>query len=138
MIVAAGSKIAVVGGGIAGNTTAHILSRAHDVTIFERNDYLGGHTNTRILGSGRDRGTPVDTGFIVCNERNYPNFYKFLKQLGVDLQDSEMSFGFASEIDGLRYLGPSIREFLRLPYNILRPSLLALFLEQRRFGPHRS
>ena len=126
-MVAPGQKIAVIGGGISGNTAAHILSRSHDVTIFERNDYLGGHTNTRVISEGPDRGTAIDTGFIVCNERNYPNFYKLLEQLGVRLQNSEMSFGFASEIDGLRYLGPSFREFLRLPSSLLKPTLARLF-----------
>ena len=99
-------NILVVGGGIAGITAAYVLSRGHSVTLLERNGYVGGHTNTRTVCDPLMPELPVDTGFIVCNARNYPNFYRFLDQLGVERQDSDMSFGYFCEKTGLQYVGP--------------------------------
>ena len=127
-------RIAVVGGGISGIVAAHVLSREHDVTLFERNDYVGGHTNTRLVPDPKNEQLSIDTGFIVCNSRNYPNFYKFLDELGVMLHDSDMSFGFSCQKTGLQYLGPSIWEFLRAPTNLFNPKFCAMLLEQRRFN----
>ncbi len=127
-------KIVVVGGGVAGITAAYVLSRTHDVTLIERNDYLGGHTNTRVIADPQNPELSVDTGFIVCNRRNYPNFYRFLDQLGIQRQDSDMSFGFSCEKTGLQYMGPSIREFLRAPGNLLNPRFVSMLFEQRRFN----
>ena len=88
-------KIAVVGSGVAGLTAAYILNKLYDITVFEKNDYPGGHTHTIVIDKGPDRGTPVDTGFIVMNHRNYPLFTKLLDRLGVALRDSDMSFGYS-------------------------------------------
>lgn len=127
-------RIAIIGAGISGITAAHVLSRSHQVTLYEKNDYLGGHTNTRIIDGPIDAGLPVDTGFIVCNEKNYPNFYAFLRQLQVPLRDSEMSFGFYCEQSKLQYMGPRIKDFLRTPGNLLNPGFIRMLLEQRRFN----
>ena len=127
-------KIVVIGGGVAGITAAYVLSRAHDVTLVDRNDYLGGHTNTRVVADPQNPELSVDTGFIVCNPRNYPNFYRFLDQLGVPRQDSDMSFGFSCERMGLQYMGPSVLEFLKAPGNLLNPRFVSMILEQRRFN----
>lgn len=127
-------KILVVGGGIAGITAAHVLSRRHDVTLLERNQYLGGHTNTRVVQDPSNAELPVDTGFIVCNPRNYPNFFKFLAQLGIERQDSDMSFGFSCERTGLQYKGPSVAEFLQAPGNLLNPQFVGMLIEQFRFN----
>ncbi len=127
-------KIVVIGGGIAGITCAYVLSRAHEVTLIERNEYLGGHTNTRVVSDPTNPELPVDTGFIVCNSRNYPHFYTFLDQLGVKRQDSDMSFGFSCEKTGLQYMGPSVAEFLKAPGNLLNPRFVSMILEQRRFN----
>ena len=81
-------RIAVVGCGVSGLTAAWLLQRQHEVHLFEKNDYIGGHTRTLKVPNGPDAGTPVDTGFIVMNHRNYPNFTEVLKQLDVPLQDS--------------------------------------------------
>lgn len=126
--------IVVIGGGVAGVTAAYTLARRHRVTLLERNDYLGGHTNTRTVSDPLNPALPIDTGFIVCNPRNYPNFYRFLGQLGVQLQSSDMSFGFSCERTGLQYMGPSLREFLRAPGNLLNPQFLAMLVEQFRFN----
>jgi predicted NAD/FAD-binding protein len=128
------SGILVVGGGVAGITAAYVLSSKHRVTLLERNDYLGGHTNTRVVQDPLNEQLSVDTGFIVCNPRNYPNFYRFLDQIGVNRQDSDMSFGFSCEKTGLQYMGPSIAEFLRAPINLCSPKFLSMLLEQQRFN----
>ncbi len=127
-------KIAVVGGGVAGITAAYVLSRRHDVTLLEQNEYVGGHTNTRVVCDPKNPELAVDTGFIVCNPRNYPNFYKFLDQLGIKRQDSDMSFGFSCDQTGLQYMGPSVKEFLKAPGNLLNPQFVRMILEQRRFN----
>jgi predicted NAD/FAD-binding protein len=127
-------KIAVVGGGVAGITAAYVLSRQHDVTLLEQNDYVGGHTNTRVVCDPKNPELAVDTGFIVCNPRNYPNFYKFLDQLGIKRQDSDMSFGFSCDQTGLQYMGPSVKEFMKAPGNLLNPQFVRMILEQRRFN----
>ncbi len=127
-------KIAVVGGGVAGITAAYVLSRQHDVTLLEQNEYVGGHTNTRVVCDPKNPELAVDTGFIVCNPRNYPNFYKFLDQLGIKRQDSDMSFGFSCDQTGLQYMGPSVKEFLKAPGNLLNPQFVRMILEQRRFN----
>jgi predicted NAD/FAD-binding protein len=127
-------KILVIGGGVAGITAAYVLSRQHEVTLLERNEYLGGHTNTRVVNDPLNPELAVDTGFIVCNPRNYPGFYRFLDQLGIARQDSDMSFGFSCERSGLQYMGPSIAEFLKTPLNLLNPNFLKMILEQQRFN----
>jgi len=76
----------------------------------------------------------VDTGFIVCNPRNYPGFYRFLDQLGVERRDSDMSFGFRCERTRLGYVGPRLRQFLSSPANLLRPCFVRMLVEQRRFN----
>lgn len=124
----------MVGGGIAGITAAYVLSRQHHVTLLERNEYLGGHTNTRIVNDRRTPELSVDTGFIVCNPRNYTNFYRFLDQLGIKRQDSDMSFGFSCERSGLQYMGPSLKEFIAAPENLLNLKFLGMIAEQLRFN----
>ncbi len=134
MLVDKPLRIAVIGGGVAGITAAHVLSTKHYVTLMERNDYVGGHTNTRTVQDPLHPELPVDTGFIVCNPRNYPNFYRFLDQLGVKRQDSDMSFGFSCEKTGLQYMGPSVAEFLKAPGNLCNPRFVSMIVEQQRFN----
>ena len=75
-------KIAVVGSGVAGLPAAYLLNKKHDVTLIEKEDRVGGHTRTLTLSNGPDAGLPIDTGFIVMNLRNYPNFNRLLNELG--------------------------------------------------------
>jgi predicted NAD/FAD-binding protein len=89
---ASGRRIAVVGAGAAGLTAAWLLSRHHHVTIYEKNGWLGGHANTVDVACPEGP-VPVDTGFIVFNERNYPNFTALLAHLGVPAIDADMSLG---------------------------------------------
>ncbi len=128
------SKIAVIGAGIAGITAAFLLDKKYTVTLFESNESIGGHTNTRIIEGPVDEGVAIDTGFIVCNAQNYPNFYTFLNRLGVDLQNSDMSFGFYCEETGLNYVGPKLSEFVRVPGNFLRPQFCRMLLDRYRFN----
>ena len=126
-------KIAVIGAGVAGIAAAWLLSKRHEVTLLEQDDRLGGHTNT-IAVEEDGRTIQVDTGFIVCNERNYPRFYSLLDAWGVQRRDSDMSFGFSCEGTGLGYVGPSMRDFMAYPRNLLNPRFWGLALAQRRFN----
>src|SRR3954466_3342715 len=85
-------RIAIVGAGISGLATAHLLHRAHEVTVFEAGARPGGHANT-VRVDTEHATHHVDTGFIVFNDRNYPNFEKLLAALNVPSQPSDMSFG---------------------------------------------
>lgn len=125
-------RLAIVGTGIAGMATAHLLHRHHDLTIFEANDYAGGHTHT--IPVERDGGVhPVDTGFIVFNPDNYPNFVRLLGQLGVGSQPTDMSFSVKSARTGLEYGGADLRRVFAQPSNLLRPSFHRMLLDIRRF-----
>ncbi|MBV8221005.1 MAG: FAD-dependent oxidoreductase, partial [Solirubrobacterales bacterium] len=84
-------KVAIVGAGISGLVVAHLLQHRHEVTLFEAADYAGGHTNTIRVDTPYET-HHVDTGFIVFNDRNYPNFERLLSSLGVPWQPSTMSF----------------------------------------------
>ena len=101
-------RIAVVGCGVAGLTAGWLLSRKHDVHLFEKNDYLGGHTRTLTIQDGPDAGKLVDTGFIVMNHRNYPKFTEVLAQLEVTLEDSSMTFSYYDQKTKYGYAGNSL------------------------------
>lgn len=126
-------KVAVVGGGIAGISAAHALANRHEVSLFERQNYLGGHTNTQIVEE-RERSIPVDTGFIVCNPTNYPNFYRFLREIGAELRDSDMCFGFYCDRTRIGYTGPALSEFAKRWENLFKPDLIRMFFERPRFN----
>ena len=127
------SRIAVIGAGVAGLTAAYILQRKHQVTLFEKNDYLGGHTHTVTVPQGPDQGTPVDTGFIVMNHRNYPLLTRLFQKLGVELRDSEMSFGYWDELTGLQYSGGGLNGLFAQRSNVLRPAFIRMVREIFRF-----
>lgn len=114
-------KIAVVGSGISGLSAAYLLSRVHDVTIFEKNDYLGGHTRTVIVRpDGACTGIPVDTGFIVFNYRNYPLLSQLFRELDLPVQKSDMSFGLTADHGWLEYGTPKIWNVFAQKRNIAR------------------
>lgn len=126
-------NIAVIGSGVAGLAAAHILQRRHRVTLFEKNGRLGGHTNTVVIPDGPDAGTPVDTGFIVMNHRNYPLLTRLFKQLGVELRDSNMSFGYHDLPSGLQYCGNGLDGLFAQRANLFKPSFLRMVLDVARF-----
>jgi predicted NAD/FAD-binding protein len=126
-------KIAIVGTGIAGNVAACKLNAAHDITVFEAASYVGGHTNTiDVYENGRP--IPVDTGFIVFNDRTYPHFVGLLEELGQEWQPSEMSFSVQSEGGGLEYNGASLNALFAQRRNILRPPFLRMVRDILRFN----
>ena len=126
-------RIAVVGTGIAGMTVGRRLYAAHDLTIFESNDYYGGHTATVDVESGGLR-YAIDTGFIVFNDWTYTNFVALLEEIGVAWQRSDMSFSFTCERSGLEYNGTSINSLFAQRRNALRPSFLRMVADILRFN----
>jgi len=126
-------KVAVIGTGIAGNVAAYHLAREHDITVFEADNRIGGHTNTvSVEHAGQDYA--IDTGFIVFNERTYPNFIKLLDELGVAWQDSDMGFSVQHEKTGLEYSGSTINSLFAQRSNIFRPSFHRMIREILRFN----
>lgn len=129
-----GRKIAVVGGGVAGIVAAWLLSKQHDVTIFEKNNYLGGHTHTIEVQEESGQVLPVDTGFIVYNDRTYPHFIRFLSDLKVAGRDSEMSFAYWDPEKDFYYSGTTLNGLFAQRKNIFRSSFWTMLKEIRRFG----
>lgn len=143
-------KIAVIGSGVSGMVSAHVLARAHEVHLFEAAPRLGGHTHTHEVkvASGTYN---VDTGFIVHNDRNYPNFVKLMEQLGIETKDSSMSFSVKVEENGLEYNGTTINSLFCQRRNFFNPSFYRMikdilrfneeatkyFLEHKEEDPHR-
>ena len=118
-------KIAIIGTGISGLTTAYLLNKKHDVTVFEKNDYIGGHTHTHDINL-KDKNYAVDSGFICYNENTYPNFIKLLKILGVESQKTTMGFSVKSEKMNLEYAGNSINSLFSQKKNIFSISFLLM------------
>jgi predicted NAD/FAD-binding protein len=121
-------RIGIVGGGISGLVTAYLLSADHEITLFEANDYLGGHTYT-VEVDVADRTWPVDTGFIVFNERTYPNFIKLITSLGVAYQPSVMSFSVSSQKTGLEYSATNLDTLFAQRRNLLNLNFWRMLLE---------
>jgi len=127
-------KVAVVGGGVAGITAAYQLQKSHDVTLFEANDYVGGHTNTLVIPEGPDAGTPVDTGFIVLNDRTYPTLNRFFETLNVKIRKSDMSFSYFSERTGFQYASRNFNSLFAQRKNLLDPRHWKMLGEILRFN----
>ncbi len=128
-----GLRIAIVGTGISGLVCAHLLHPHHAVTIFEAGDRVGGHTNTvRVDLDGETH--HVDTGFIVHNDRNYPNFVTLMRQLGVATQPSNMSFSVSDPRTGLEYRGTNLNTLFAQRRNLVRPSFLRMLADIARFN----
>ena len=126
-------KVAIIGSGIAGNVVAYKLREKFDITVYEAGRYVGGHTNT-IDVEEADATIPVDTGFIVFNDRTYPNFTKILNQIGQPWQDSEMSFSVHSAGDEIEYNGSSLNGLFAQRGNLLRPSFYRMVGDIVRFN----
>jgi len=126
-------KIAIIGSGISGLTAAYLLNRKHDVTIFEANDYIGGHTHTHKVNIDGKKYS-VDTGFIVYNERTYPNFIKLLDLLNVERQLSTMGFSVKSISKDYEYAGESLNSLFAKRSNIFRFGFLRMLYEIYHFG----
>ena len=118
-------RIAIIGSGISGLTTAYLLHKSHEITLFEANDYIGGHTHTVKVAQG-EQSYDIDTGFIVCNDRNYPNFLKLMDKLNIAMQPTEMSFSVRNNPLGLEYNGHNLNTLFSQRRNLLRPKFYRL------------
>jgi predicted NAD/FAD-binding protein len=122
-------RIAIVGGGVAGITAAYLLQRDHQVSLYEKNDYIGGHTHTITIPDGPDAGTPVDTGFIVFNDRTYPILNRLFRRLGVSIRKSDMSFGYFDEKSGFQYASSNLNSLFAQRRNLLAPGYWSMLAE---------
>lgn len=126
-------RIAIIGSGISGLTCGHLLHKNHDITIYEANDYVGGHTATKdVTIKGRDYA--IDTGFIVYNDWTYPHFIKLMNKLGVKSQPTEMSFSVKNETQNLEYNGNTINSLFAQRRNIFRPLFWRIVKDILRFN----
>jgi predicted NAD/FAD-binding protein len=125
-------RIAIVGAGISGLTVAYLLHREHEITVFEADGRLGGHAHTVSIQGVRET-HHLDTGFIVFNDRNYPNFERLLTRLGVPSQPSDMSFGVSDRTGSFEYASHSLGGVFAQRRNALNPAFLRMLAEVPRF-----
>ena len=112
-------RVAVIGGGVAGLSAAWLLSRRYEVTLYEAGSYAGGHTNTvDVTLDGMTH--PVDTGFLVFNDRTYPNLLALFASLGVESVESDMSFSVSLRQPDLEWAGSSLATVFGQKRNLLR------------------
>ncbi|MEP6827458.1 MAG: FAD-dependent oxidoreductase [Aestuariivirga sp.] len=121
-------NIAVVGSGISGLSAAWLLSKSHNVTVFEADQRLGGHAHTEVLGK-----VSVDVGFIVFNEKTYPNFTAFLRHLDVATNETEMGFGVSLNGGAIEYTGTNLRQLVGSPRAALSRAHWAMMADIARF-----
>ncbi|WP_121808255.1 NAD(P)/FAD-dependent oxidoreductase [Mucilaginibacter kameinonensis] len=126
-------KTAIIGTGIAGMGSAHFLHKTHDITIYEQNDYIGGHTNTVIVD---EDGSPVyiDTGFMVFNYKTYPNLCRLFAEIGAPVKKTDMSFSVQHVPTGLEYSGSSVNHLFVQRKNIFNIKYLKMLMQIKRFN----
>lgn len=127
------SKIAIIGSGVSGLICGYNLSKNHEVSIFEANDYIGGHTAT-IDVEHEGKSWKIDTGFIVFNDHTYPNFQGLMDALGVEYQPTEMSFSVTNSSTGLVYNGNTFATLFAQKRNLLNPKFWGLIRSILRFN----
>ena len=126
-------KIAIVGSGISGNSLAYTLSKEHDITLFEKNNRLGGHSHTHeIISQGKK--INVDTGFIVFNKKTYPLFTKLLDELNVHYEKSDMSFSVFSKDRNFEYNGTTLNTLFSQRKNIFNYKFIKMIYEIIKFN----
>jgi predicted NAD/FAD-binding protein len=126
-------KIAIIGSGIAGLTSAYLLNRNHEITVFEAGDWIGGHTHT-VDVQVEGQSFAVDTGFIVFNNWTYPNFIRLLSQLGVGFKDTEMSFSVSDPVSGVEYNGNNLNSLFAQRSNLISPKFWGMVRDILRFN----
>jgi predicted NAD/FAD-binding protein len=126
-------SLAIIGTGIAGMGVAYFLNDYFDLTLFEKNDYIGGHTNTVYVEEG-DKQLPVDTGFMVFNKKTYPNLVRLFEKLDVPIKETEMSFSVQFKPTGLEYNGSGFAGLFAQKRNVIKPSFLKMLLQISRFN----
>jgi predicted NAD/FAD-binding protein len=132
-----GQRIGVIGSGVAGLTAAYLLQRRYEVLLFEADGRLGGHAHTHDVPSAHGGTIGVDSGFIVHNERTYPNLLRLFGELGVATQDAEMSMSVRCDGCGLEYAGAKgVRGMFAQPRNLGRAKYLRMLTEVKRFHVH--
>ncbi|MET0133050.1 MAG: FAD-dependent oxidoreductase [Kibdelosporangium sp.] len=135
--VLSNERVAVVGAGVAGLTAAYLLQRRYDVTIFEAAPRLGGHAHTHDVPTPDGGMVAVDTGFIVHNDRTYPNLIRLFRELGVSTQDTEMSMSVRCAGCGVEYAGAKgLTGLFPRRDNVMRPQYLRMLAEVTRFYRH--
>lgn len=126
-------SIAIIGTGIAGLSCAHYLAPHYRLTVYEANDYLGGHTHT-VDVDYRGEKSAIDTGFIVFNDRTYPRFIRLLNDLQVAYQKTEMSFSVRNDAIGLEYNGNNLGSLFAQRRNLVSPGFLRMLVDIVRFN----
>jgi predicted NAD/FAD-binding protein len=126
-------KLAVIGAGIAGMSMAWLARDAFDVTLYEAESRLGGHADTQLITLDGVE-VAVDTGFIVLNDRNYPNLEGFFRELGVTTHDTEMSFGVSIGDGALEYGGSNLGQMFAQKSNLLRPRFWRMIQDILKFN----
>ncbi len=126
-------NIAIIGSGISGLTAAYLLSKKHNVTVFEKNDRIGGHTATVDIEKNGEE-FAIDTGFIVFNDKTYPNFLALLSEIGIGKQATEMSFSVHNCQTGMEYNGHNLNTLFAQRRNLFRPKFWMLVKEILRFN----
>lgn len=125
-------KLGIIGAGISGLTAAYVLHKDFDITVFEANEHIGGHTHTVDVKTA-EGSYAVDTGFIVFNEGTYPNFCKMLRQLGISWQPTPMTFSVKCERTGLEYSPHTFNTFFAQRSNLLKPAFWRMIYEINQF-----
>jgi len=129
------AKLAIIGTGIAGLGCAHFLHRHFDLTLFEQNDYAGGHTNTVTAPEpGTGRAVPIDTGFMVFNHVTYPLLTRLFRELAVPTKPTQMSFSVRHAASGLEFAGSSLNHLFAQRRNLLRPRFYRMLAAISRFN----
>jgi predicted NAD/FAD-binding protein len=126
-------RVAIIGTGIAGLGCAHFLHRRFDLTLYEKNDYAGGHSNTITIAE-ENRAVPIDTGFMVFNEVTYPNLLRLFRELGVAIKPTNMSFSVQHLPTGLEFCGTSLNHIFGQRKNLFRPRFWKMILQINRFN----
>lgn len=137
-------RIAIIGSGVSGLTCAHYLAQHHEVTVLEANDYIGGHVNTIDVSlqygkkskSESVESSAIDTGFIVFNERTYPNFFRLLHDLQVPFQATDMSFSVKNTARNFEYNGHTLNTLLSQRKNVLNPKFWQFVTDILQFNKH--
>ncbi|GAF58504.1 amine oxidase, flavin-containing [Psychrobacter sp. JCM 18902] len=137
-------RIAIIGSGVSGLTCAHYLVAQHEVTVFEANDYIGGHVNTidvalqdgKKAKSSNVENSAIDTGFIVFNERTYPNFFRLLHELQVPFQSTDMSFSVKNTTRHFEYNGHTLNTLLSQRKNVFNPKFWQFIKDILQFNKH--
>jgi predicted NAD/FAD-binding protein len=126
-------KLAIIGTGIAGMGCAHLLQKKYDLTLYEQNDYVGGHTNTITV---LEEGEPVymDTGFMVFNRQTYPNLCRLFDEIKAPIRKTDMSFSVQYKPDRLEYCGSGLNGLFAQRRNIFSPSYIRMLMEISRFN----